>query len=69
MRVTTACTPGSFSALLVSIETILAWACGERRTLPHSMPGMRHVGAELGAAGHLVHAVRTDRPGADDLQV
>ena len=37
--VITACTPGSFNALLVSIDTMRACACGERFTLPHSMPG------------------------------
>ena len=31
--------------------------------------GHHHVGAELRAAGDLVHAVGTDRPGADDLQI
>ena len=40
LEVTTARTPGSFSALLVSIETIFACACGERSTLPHSMPAI-----------------------------
>ena len=37
--VTTAFTPGSFSALEVSIYTIRACACGLRLTLAHSMPG------------------------------
>ena len=31
--------------------------------------GHHHVGAELRAAGDLVHAVRTDRAGADNLQI
>ncbi len=38
--VTTAFTPGSFSALRASIDTMRACACGERFTLPHSMPGI-----------------------------
>src|SRR5262249_4546163 len=38
-RVTTALTPGSASALDVSIETIRAWACGLRSTRPTSWPG------------------------------
>ena len=33
-EVTTALTPSSFSALLVSIEIILAWACGLLRIFP-----------------------------------
>ena len=32
--VTTAFTPGSASAALVSIERMIAWACGLRSTLP-----------------------------------
>ena len=67
--VTTAFTPGSASALEASIDTIRACACGLRLTLPHSMPGRRHVGAEGGAAGDLVDAVRADRTGADDFQL
>ncbi len=39
LRVTTALTPGSASALDASILTIRACACGERRTAPISMPG------------------------------
>ena len=39
--VTTALTPGSASALLVSIDLMRAWACGLRSTLPYSMPGRR----------------------------
>ena len=39
--VTTAFTPGSAAALLVSIETIRACACGERLILPHSIPEAR----------------------------
>ncbi len=67
--VTTACTPGSAAALLVSIDTMRACACGERLTLPHSMPGSASVGAEQRAAGDLVDAIGTDRTGADDFQV
>ena len=67
--VTTARTPGSFSAFDASIDTMRACACGERFTLPHSMPGHHHVGAELRATGDLVDAVGTDRTGADDSQI
>src|SRR6516225_4301022 len=38
--VTIALTPGSASAFDASIERIRACACGERITLPHSMPGI-----------------------------
>src|SRR6202023_2588245 len=38
--VTTALTPGNAAAFVVSILRIRAWACGERRILPHSMPGI-----------------------------
>ena len=38
--VTTAFTPGSASALEVSMPRIRAWACGLRSTLPQIMPGM-----------------------------
>src|SRR6516162_2930056 len=38
--VTTALTPGRASALDASIERMRACACGERITLPHSMPGI-----------------------------
>ena len=37
-EVATATTPGSASALLVSIERMRAWAWGLRRTLPWTMP-------------------------------
>ena len=37
-RVTTAFTPGSASALEVSIDTMRAWACGLRSTRPMSWP-------------------------------
>ena len=39
-RVTTAFTPGSCSALDVSIEMMRAWACGLRSTRPTSWPAM-----------------------------
>src|SRR5882672_9136834 len=38
-RVTTALTPGSFSAAEVSIDLMIACACGLRKILPTSMPG------------------------------
>src|SRR5437868_14999457 len=38
--VITALTPGNAAAFVVSILRIRAWACGERRILPHSMPGI-----------------------------
>src|SRR5215831_2157578 len=38
--VTTALTPGKASAFVASIERMRACACGERMTLPHSMPGI-----------------------------
>ena len=38
--VTTALTPGSFSAFEVSIDLIRACACGERRMRPYSMPAI-----------------------------
>jgi hypothetical protein len=37
--VTTACTPSIDSASDVSIETIRAWGCGDRRIFPCSIPG------------------------------
>ena len=36
----TAFTPGSFSALEVSIDLMRACGCGLRSTLPQIMPGM-----------------------------
>src|SRR5689334_19628063 len=39
-EVTTAFTPGSFSALDVSIDLMRACGCGLRSTLPQIMPGM-----------------------------
>ena len=39
--VTTAWTPFNASAFEVSIDTIRACACGERRILPHNMPEAR----------------------------
>ena len=39
-EVTTALTPGSFSALEVSIDLMRACGCGLRNTLPQIMPGM-----------------------------
>src|SRR3546814_2852448 len=36
---------------------------------PGQHPRQAHVGAEAGAAGDLVGAVRTDRTGADDLEL
>src|ERR1700687_577115 len=39
-EVTTAWTPGSAAAIAMSIERMRAWACGERRTRPTSMPGI-----------------------------
>ena len=54
---------------MVSIETMRAWACGLRLTLPAQHAGHDQVGAERGAAGDLVDAVGPDRPGADDLQL
>src|SRR4030095_15833893 len=39
LEVITALTPFSFSAFEVSMERMRACACGERRILPHSMPG------------------------------
>ena len=39
--VTTAFTPGSSSALQVSIDRMRAWACGERSTLPQIIPATR----------------------------
>src|SRR5262249_53543701 len=38
--VTTALTPGSAAAFAISIERMRAWACGERRMRPTSMPGI-----------------------------
>ena len=38
-------------------------------TLPHSMPGIAMSAPNMRAAGDLVDAVRTDRPGADDFQI
>ena len=38
--VITALTPGSAAAFEVSIERMRAWACGERRMRPISMPGI-----------------------------
>jgi len=38
--VTTALTPGSAAAFEMSIERMRAWACGERRTRPTSIPGI-----------------------------
>src|SRR5919205_2354441 len=35
----TAFTPGSFSAADMSMDLIRAWACGDRRILPYSIPG------------------------------
>src|SRR5512138_2289888 len=40
LAVTTAFTPGSFSAFEVSIDLIRACGCGLRSTLPQIMPGM-----------------------------
>ena len=37
--------------------------------LSHKLAGKLEIGPELGAAGNLVHAVRADRPGADDLEI
>ena len=37
--------------------------------LAHKLAGKLEIGAELGAACDLVHAVRADRPGADDLEI
>ncbi len=67
--VTTAFTPGSASALLVSIETMRACACGLRLTLAQIMPGITMSAPNVAAAGHLVDAVRADRAGADDAEV
>src|SRR6516225_2394275 len=39
-EVTTALTPGNASAFDASIERIRAWACGERMTLPWSVPAV-----------------------------
>ncbi len=36
--VTMALTPGRASALVVSMDTMRAWACGERSTAPSNMP-------------------------------
>ena len=41
LAVTTAFTPGRAAALLVSMEMMRAWACGERLILPHSIPEAR----------------------------
>src|SRR5215510_13438939 len=38
--VTTALTPGNAAAFAISIERMRAWACGERRMRPTSMPGI-----------------------------
>ena len=40
LAVTTAFTPGSFSAFEVSIDLMRACGCGLRNTLPQIMPGM-----------------------------
>ena len=67
--VTTAFTPGSASAFAVSMRAMRAWAM--RAALDAAVQHARHdeVGAERGAAGHLVDAVGPDRPGADDVEV
>ncbi len=67
--VTTALTPGSFSAFEVSIDLMRACGCGLRSTLPQIMPGMVVSAANCGAAGDLVHAVGTDGALADPLVV
>ena len=46
-----------------------AWACGLRRIAADQHAGRGGVGAELGAAGDLVDAVRAQRAGADDLEL
>src|SRR5215813_10737341 len=39
-EVTTALTPGNAAAFDASIERMRAWACGERRILPYSVPAV-----------------------------
>src|SRR5881409_2914973 len=63
-RVITAFTPGSASALEVSIETMRACGCGLRSTRPMSWPG-RLKSAPKRAPGHTVAAVRADGARAD----
>ena len=67
MPVMTALTPGSFSAALVSMERMRACGCGLRSTLPDQLAGHGEIGAEPGAARHLVDAIGTDGTGADIL--
>ena len=66
--VTTAFTPGRASALLVSIETIRACACGERRILPHSMPDARVSAANTARPVTLSTPSGTDGTRANDFQ-
>ena len=64
--VTTAFTPGIASAIDVSIDTMLAWACGDRRYAVQ-LARQVEVGCEASLAHDLVVAVVTDRAGADPL--
>ena len=69
VAVTTAFTPGSFSAAEVSID--LMRACGVRAAqhLADQLAGHGEVGAEAGAARHLVDAVGADGRVPTDLNL
>jgi hypothetical protein len=58
LPVTTALTPASFCAAEVSIDLMRACACGLLQHLADDLAGHDQVGAEPGAARHLVDAVR-----------
>ena len=59
--VMTAFTPGMASAREASIETMRAWGCGLRSTLPHSIPGWLKSAPKRALPGDLLFAVGTNR--------
>ena len=65
VAVTTARMPAIARALLQSMRTIPACACGLRLIYARH----RRVGAKIGAAGHLVHPVRPDGAGTTTFNV
>ena len=65
--VTTAFTPASASAFEVSIDLMIGVGVRAAQHLADQLAGQVEVGAEAGAAGHLVGAVRTIGARADPL--